>query len=271
MNRTAAALLGVLALPLLSCSNAYQEYYTDLLKGKPVSSVSHLIPNNGLVELYRGTTPDEDNAAMFENGYVLIGYSSFNGPLNSQNDPLAVARKVRAHVVVVYGTYTNTVAGSIPYTVRSPGTYVTTNSTGTIYGTAGSATYTGTTQTYVPGTSTTHQIPYSIDRYDQTASFWVKAKPPRFGVAWRELTPDERARLQRNRGVVVMAVVKGSAAFMADIMRGDILIRFGPDDVIDGQSAYGLLDKYEGQDVEVTLWRSDTEIRKVLRIRPAAP
>jgi len=149
----------VAALFLLHCANAYQQFYTDLLKGQPISSFKYLVPNDGQPQIYRGSEPESDAIAMLENGYVLVGYSSFNGPINAQNDAASQARTVHAAVALVYGKFSHTVTGSIPYTVYTPGQIVTTNSNGTIYDPSGVATYTGTSSTYLPGTSTTYQTP----------------------------------------------------------------------------------------------------------------
>lgn len=251
---------------LMGCANGFQTFYTDALKGQPITSIPTLIPYAGPPEIYRGTNPDDDALAMVENGYALVGYSSFNGPMNAQNDPGAQARKVRAAVVLVYGNYTNTITGSIPYTVYSPGRYVTSTTTGSVYGTGGSAGYTETTSTYVPGTPTTYQNQYKVDRYDQSASFWVKTTPPRLGVFPRDLTPQERNTYQRNRGVVAAAVTKGSPAFLADLLRGDVLVRIGSDDIVDAETFYKLLDKYEGQQVDLGFLRDGNERTITLRI-----
>jgi hypothetical protein len=261
------ALLGVL---VLRCANGYQQFYTDLMRGQSIALSKYLIANFEQPQVFRGTDPDVDAVAMAENGYWLIGYSNFNGPISSQNDPAAQARAVHAAVVLVYGKFSHSVAGSIPYTVYTPGTVVTTNSNGSIYdSTGGSANYSGTTYTYLPGYSTTYQSPYRIDRYDQAASFWVKTKRQRLGIIQRDLTEEQRQRYQRNRGIVAFAVVKGSPAFMADILRGDVVIRIGSDDVIDAATYIPLIDKYQGQDVDVVWLRAGEQHSKIIHINQA--
>jgi hypothetical protein len=253
-------------LLLLGCANGYQQFYTDLLKGQPITSSRYLIPSYGQPEVYRGTDPDTDSVAMLENGYSLIGYSSFNGAVSPQNNPTAQAKTVHAAVVLVYGRFSNTVTGSIPYTVYTPGKVVTTTSNGSIYDPSGVTNYSGTSTTYLPGSSTTYQNEYRVDRYDQSASFWVRSKPSRLGIIQRDLTPDERQRYQRNRGAVAIAIIKSSPAFMADLLRGDVLLRLGDDDVIDAASYTHLLDKYEGRDTEIVFLRNGEQHTKVVHL-----
>ena len=50
-----------------------------------------------------------------------------------------------------------------------------------------------------------------------------------------DLTDDLRKQLGSNRGVVVNVVVKGSPAFNADIMRGDIITQINKEIVSDVQ------------------------------------
>lgn len=263
-RRYLARLLAVLLL--VGCANGYQQFYTDLLKGQPISASRYLIQSYGQPEVYRGTNPDTDNVAMLENGYSLIGYSSFNGAVSPQNNPTAQAKTVHAAVVLVYGRFTNTVTGSIPYTVYTPGKVVTTTSNGVIYDPSGVTNYSGTSYTHLPGSSTTYQNEYHVDRYDQSASFWVWSKPSRLGIIQRDLTPDERQRYQRNRGVVALAIVKSSPAFMADLLRGDVLLRLGDDDVIDVASYMRLLDKYEGSDTQIVFLRNGEQHSKVVHL-----
>jgi serine protease Do len=266
MRRMTAA-WSLVFLACLGCvTNGHQQFYTDLLKGKAPSETSHLIFHVGNPEVYSSSDPETDGLAMFENGFELIGYSNFNGAMSSANDPAAQARLVRAAVVLVHGKFSHSVTGSMPYTVFTPGKTVTTTSQGTVYGTGGSATYSGSTSTYVPGTTSTHQRSYQIDRYDQSASFWVKTKPPRLGILPRELTPEERNLYQRNRGLVVRGVMKESPAFFADFLRGDVILRIGDDDVYDRSTYFSALDKYQGREVVITYLRAGREENKTLRM-----
>jgi len=48
-------------------------------------------------------------------------------------------------------------------------------------------------------------------------------KPPIFGTHIKDLTPEIRQQIGSNKGMLVYAVIKGSPAFEADILKGDVL------------------------------------------------
>ncbi len=254
-------------LLLAACAaNGHHQFYTNLLTGQSIESFPNLVPYMGNPEVYRSDDPPNDGLAMLENGFELIGYSHFDGPLN---DPVPQARLVHAAVVLVYGKFSHSIAGTIPYTVTTPGTYITSTSEGSIYGTDGLSTYSGTTSTYVPGTSSRYETTYQIDRYEQSASFWVKTRPDRLGIVTRDLNPAERQRYQRNRGVLARAIIKNSPAFLADLLRGDVIVRIGDDDVIDVSSYRQLLGRYQGREVSITYRRAGTEVTKTVKLNSA--
>jgi len=251
-QRTPLALLVALLIGATGCVSGFKQFYVDQLGPNRSRAEVHA----GEPEVYSGRDPDQDFVAMVESGYILTGYSSFNGPSASLAQARAQARAVRAAIVLLYSKYTNTVSGVTPLVLNNPDKTVTTQSHGTVYGSGGSASYTGTSTTTVPGGYSVYNIPYSIARYDQMATFWVRGKPPVLGVYVRDLTPEERAQLQRNRGVVVIAVIKKSPAFRADVLHNDVLLRIGSDDLEDVSGFMAIVPRYASKEVDLILLRS---------------
>ncbi len=105
-------------------------------------------------------------------------------------------------------------------------------------------------------------MPYSVNRYDYFASYWIKLKPPVFGVHVRELSPELKQKIGSNKGVVVIAVEKGSPAFAADILRGDILKRIGNQEVLDPKTFSETTSQYAGKKVTVIFLRDGKELTK---------
>jgi len=93
---------------------------------------------------------------------------------------------------------------------------------GSAYGYGGYASYSGTAYTTTYGSKTTY-IPYTVHRSDYLATYWIKMKPPIFGTHIKDLTPEIRQQIGSNKGMLVYAVIKGSPAFEADILKGDVL------------------------------------------------
>ena len=248
-----------LSLPLVTivagCANPYQKFYHDQLFGRHVNEVPSLEVTTASPSLYSTENMPRDNQAMVENGFALIGYSTFNsGPVDS-NKAMDHAKNVGAVVVIVQSRYTHTVTGSVPYTVQNPDQTVTTMTQGNIYGSGGYSNFSGTSISTVPGGSTTYQMPYSIDRSDFVATYWVKRKPPALGIIVADLPDTLRQKLQRNRGVVVLAVLKGSPAFTADILKGDVVVGIDGDTTNDSRSFLEVITKYLGKPVTIKIIR----------------
>jgi hypothetical protein len=255
---------------LAGCANPFSTYY----KGESDAQQSRFyVPEEGKPIIYTTDNVDRDLLALVRRGYWPIGNSSFNIGRNAVNDSqlLAQASKVGAHVVLVQSKYTNTVIGAVPLTVPN---------TSTSYST-GTATATGpggTVNAYGSGTTTTYgsqtvMMPYSIDRADYLAVFFVKSKS-RLGIYYTVVDPETRARIQTNAGVKVLEVSEGSPAFSADILPGDVLIAIDSDVVSSPDQFADLVDRYEGQQVTLKLNRSGEIIEKrvpIERVFPGQP
>ena len=259
----------VLLLLFTGCANPYSRFYTDQLGGQSIHEVRALITHEGEPRLYATSDHGRDSRALQENNYYRIGYSNFNASAIDSKKALRQAKKVGAAIVLIQSRYTNTVTGSIPYTVSNPSQTVTSHHSGTVYASGGYGGYSGTSTTIVPGGYTTHQIPYSVNRYDYLATFWVKGTRPRLGVQPEDLSDDLRRKIGSNSGIVVSCVVKGSPAFKADIMRGDIITRINDEIVSDAQSLERSLDRFAGQEVVLLTLRDGRERRVELRLNPS--
>lgn len=201
---------------------------------------------------------------MMENGYAMVGYSSFNAGNVDEKGALLQAKKVNASTVIIYSKYTNTVSSVMPLTL--PNTQTSTTSLyGNAYGSGGYANYSGTATTTTYGSKTTY-IPYSVNRSDYMATYWVKIKPLVLGVQVMDLTPELRNEIQSNKGVLVSVVVKGSPAFYSDILKGDILKKVGDTDIYDAKEFANAVSKHIGQKVMFTIYRNGTTIEKEVQL-----
>lgn len=258
------------ALICVGCKNPYTDFYHPY---QTVVGNTMYVQLQGNPEIYSYSgNVDQDNRAMRENGFVMVGYSSFNGNGNagSQESVIAQARTVGASVVMVKNAYSGTRTGVMPYTTYNPGQVITTNSSGTAsaYGTGGTAygSYQGTATTYIPGTSNTQMIPYSVQRYDFLATYWAKLSKIRLGVAYLNLSTEMRQRLQRNTGVVADLIIKGSPAFISNILVGDVILKINNDDVIDSSEFGKLLERFAGKQVVLTIIRGSEQKTISLRL-----
>ncbi|MCY1257596.1 peptidase Do [compost metagenome] len=85
----------------------------------------------------------------------------------------------------------------------------------------------------------------------------------------RDLTPQQRASLQTNKGVTVNAIQKGTPAYDADLLKGDVLKSIGGLDVTDVRGMQQLLQKFAGQEVKIDFLRDGKLLSKQVRLNPA--
>ena len=114
---------------------------------------------------------------------------------------------------------------------------------------------------YYLGEKPVHEIPKLIAHEGDP-----QYKPLSLGVRVRDLSDDLRRKIGSNRGVVVTVVFKGSPAFNADIMRGDIITRINYEVVADRQSFDGILGRYAGQGIVLQTFREGQERQVELRL-----
>jgi hypothetical protein len=263
------ALLG-LAVCCCGCSNPFTQFYQDTLGGRLVTDIPDLIPYDSWPRVFTTNNEVRDEVSLLENGYTPIGYASFNAASVNASDAARQGKLVGAAVVLLYSRYRNTETGALPYTTKEPDMIATQSSQGTIQGSVNgvpsfSGRYSGTATTRIAGSYHTDWIPYSVDRYDYLATFWVKTRPQMLGVRTADLTDDLRRQIGTNRGVVIVAVVKESPAFNANMMRGDVITKVDGHVISDAQTFRPTLSPYAGQEVVFETYRDG--VRREVSVR----
>lgn len=257
--------------------NPYSKWYQDRTGGIDITKSPAVILPTGEPQIFSGNDVDKDAQKMFEDGYNLLGFSSFNAGEVDRGKLIAQARKVKAEIVVFYSQYTNTLSGVVPLTLPDNHTMTTTysgmgNTNGNIYGSGGGwASYHGTSNAFGQATTTiydtkTTYIPYSQNRYDYMASYWIKMKKPIFGVMAVDLTSEQRTKIGTNKGAFVNIVVKDSPAFIADIFKGDIITKLNDDDVVDAKTLQVMETANMGKKVSLTIIRDDKTLTKEVQL-----
>ena len=206
--------------------NTYQTHYSGTTARSP-EVIGRIVPAAGPARVTRGGNPKEDLVVMLESGFVLLGSSSFTGAVPPPRLLLKQAKSVGASHVILYERYKQTVSGTASLALPGPATAVQSGGGGA-ESTVG---YHGAGTSSAQGGSAVREIPYSVKQYAQLATFWVQGKPAHVGIYYRPLTETERGALHRQTGLVVIAVVKGSPADEAHILRGDLLLRVNGADI----------------------------------------
>jgi S1-C subfamily serine protease len=64
-------------------------------------------------------------------------------------------------------------------------------------------------------------------------------------------------KFERNTGVIAQIVMRGTPAFRANILEGDVLLKIGGEDIVDTQGFATQLTRFAGQPVKIDLMRGD--------------
>jgi serine protease Do len=227
-------ILLALIILLCGCSQPFSEYYHDKTAEQGLSKF--IIDDNIQPEVRQGTSdPEADTVKMLEDNYGLLGYSAFFAPKLDDSQAIEQAKKVKASVVLLYSKHKDTSTGVQP-----------------IYLNKGGVIYTSS----------------QADGYNQTASYWVKNKPPVLGIGVKELTPEQRKQSGSNNGMCIAYVIKQSPAFKAQIINGDILINIDNKEINDNQSFKSAQDSKAGKTITILLIRDGKKIVKKVKLNP---
>jgi membrane-associated protease RseP (regulator of RpoE activity) len=140
-----------------------------------------------------------------------------------------------------------------------------TNVSGNVSGTGGSAYYSGS------GTSTTNgsqavYMPFSVDRHEYFASYWIKRKGVILGIEPRDINDKIRSEIGSNMGILVNVVIKNTPAFFAGLFKGDVITSIGDKLVYNPQSLNEALSENAGKEVDVLFFRDGKRLTKKIKL-----
>lgn len=184
----------MLILTLTGCSG-YSKFYTQRIDDNGLMTLETLKEGQIPILVKTNNLKSEIDKYRAKN-YSIIGVSSFNGSMESDENIIYQATAVKATLVLQTSSFVSSQLVSTPL--------FTPNGFGGINSTA----------------MHSQQM-----RYDQAAAFMAKStRKPRVGVSVQDLTPEQRKQYERNAGVVVLIVFEGSPAFEANVLTGDLVI-----------------------------------------------
>jgi hypothetical protein len=264
---------------LTGCAtNPFAQYYQGYTNQMPASLQRRLLAPSSTPQIVTTSAQRyaEEARRLEEEGYAILGSTSFWGFNPTHEQIREQAKKVGADVAIWASDYSHTEQGVRPIFTYLPGeTYTTTHygsATADVYGTAGHAsgygTYSGTSTTTTPGSIDTGYVPYQRRIYNHGASFWRRTKPAVFGATLGPIPEDLRAILQRNTGAYVKLVMLDGPAFRANIMRGDIVIQLADKPVNSFQELLDVLPSFAGKKVSLKLLRGGQTLDIEVQLNP---
>lgn len=226
-----------LAAPATATDNpAAENLYTKSYVSRNNPAVP-LQPDPAGPKVYLGSEKDKDYQRMLEDGFDMLGYSSFEAAEDVSPDQLTEqARKVKADLVLVYTKLT----GNVPASVK-------------IQQMREQARKAEKTQ---DANNRGVELPEEHALYSYFASYWVKLAPPLIGVHVTSSDQDDAVT-----GLKVFAVIKDSPAAKVALREGDILTRIGDVELTRPETLSQAAQRYAGQTVEIA-WQRNGDANK---------
>jgi hypothetical protein len=184
-------------------------------------------------KMMRGWAQKTDKFKMLEDGYDLMGHSNFTGPYTSPNLALQHAKLIKADMVLLYDRQIND------------------SSRATIIKKAREK---ARKANRVKEVGNLTEIEINDDdlvdenvMYEINATYWVKLPKPTFGAHFIKLNSD----IEAINGVQIIAVIKGSPAEIAGILRNDSITSIAKQPVNSPDDLISAIRKNKGKLIEV--------------------
>lgn len=184
---------------------------------------------------------DEDNIAMMEDGFDMMGTSGFEAGNVSADLALAYGKSIKADTVLVYSKYgsAKTPDSKIQLIKEAMKT---------------------------KGEVTAKDLEPEEEKYNYYASYWAKLPTPLMGVHVIKLVQSTDNGPKPEAGLIVIAVIKESAAAKASLVKGDVLLMLGDAVMDQPDDLFAAVKRYAGQTIPVVYERAGDEVTKNITI-----
>lgn len=205
----------------LSACNHVAQGYRPVVNLQHVHKSKHIELASGAAEIREGRNVDRDIEEARRDGWVMLGYSTFQENLTMQQQLVQQAEQLKASMVLLHllGTQSTSGMTAVP------------TSTGPMFIPLG-----GVARTY-------------------GATFWVKEKASGSGLYGRNLSQEEAIRRGDGNGMVVAIVSRGYAADRAGLREGDVVTHIAGKEVINTVDAMTTLNRATINSVDVRVQR----------------
>lgn len=225
----------LVAIGFSGCAqNGFKQFYTPYSNiEKRVITEEKEAEVNGF---YSFDNIEKDRQIMYENGWVPIGISHFNGgdTLGKIEDIAEVAKENKSVKVLAYSKN------------------------------LGQQNY-GSLSTNL-GYGMTYSAPIVVNRMEYLADYYKKAKQYRCGCRDIPLTIEQKQLLGTNKGVAIKSLVKNQPGFNADILVGDIVLKINDIGILDSEHFGKTIEQLDGQEVVFTINRNGQIITKNVKL-----
>lgn len=193
------------------CSNIYKENFvptTSLAWHQPITPMPRqtslkLIKINNKIDL----------VTWLEKGYFLLGYSHFYDYAENDSSAQSFAEELNAELLILSRQYVGE--------IQRMETVFTDELCGFSHVHTRRGRY-----AFVPHYHTRAQtIPQTYNLFNTYAFYLCKGTSDRVGLFLREMNSAEKQKVETNRGAVVIATLKSSPAYHAELLPNDIILK----------------------------------------------
>ena len=203
---------------------------------------------NPNTKMMRGWAQKTDKFKMLEDGYDLMGHSNFTAPYTSPNLALQHAKSIKADMVLLYDRQIND---------SSRATMIK------------KAREKARKANRVKEVGNLTEIEINDDdlvdeniKYEINATYWVKLPKPTFGAHFIKLNSD----IEAINGVQIIAVIKGSPAAIAGILRNDSITSIAKQPVNSPDDLISAIRKNKGKLIEVGYLRGGKQFKVYVKL-----
>ena len=218
----------LMATQLFAAENPYEKNY----KAQNTGNLASLEASPD-TKMYVSNHKDKDNISMLESGYDMMGTTGFESGEVPAEMALQHAKAIKADTVLVYTKYGSALTASSKI-----------------------ETYKEAAKKNGGEIDEKDLIEDNI-QYKYYASYWAKLPPPLLGVHVIKLArpTEEGEKKDELKGLRVLAVIKGSPAEAAGILRGDMLLAINETELSKAEELSKVVRQHQGKSVAIAYER----------------
>lgn len=203
----------------------------------------HSLQKKPDTKIYAGMSKEKDNIRMLEDGYDLMGISSFQGPFVEPNQALKHAQAIEADAVLVYDRKINEMTRSAR--LRQIHDELKKSK--------------GEKNTVIEVSEA--DLKDKNSKFEFYATYWAKLPLPILGLHVIKLSTknSDTKEIQQEKGLKVIAVIKDSPAFKVGIQKGDVVLALNDANTDSPEEFSKSVFKQQGNKVKIKYARDDEE------------
>jgi hypothetical protein len=208
------------------------------------------------------------NWDLLEKGYLMIGFSKFDGTDIDEALALQQAKKIGADVVLVQKKFTKSLTETVAIT-QWPANETTEITEDTDYtGNRGPKKVKRRIEVTTSRGPETVLVPKQVDYYEHSTTFWKKLEKPIFGAVVIDLSDELKQKLETNRGLVIRNIVMDSPAYNGDLLKGDIILKINGQPAPGSKKFYDDMITHAGKKMKLTILRGEKTLEKSILLNP---